>query len=102
KLTGLMPCGTYGQQYFDRYGGAEKPTFFVPHEPDYARIFAVTDEQKDAVRAKYGVRAGRRYFVYSGRLAPVKRVDTLIDAFVQIAGERSEWDLLIIGDGDLR
>lgn len=101
KLTGLMPCGTYGRQYFHRYGGANKPAFFVPHEPDYAKIFTVTGEQRNGVREKFHIRADCRYFVYSGRLAKVKRVDTLIDAFAKIAGQRPDWDLLIIGGGDL-
>src|SRR5690606_26573335 len=52
-------------------------------------------------QAQYQLRPDRRYFLYSGRLAPVKRVDTLLDAFIQIAAERPDWDLLIVGGGPL-
>jgi glycosyltransferase involved in cell wall biosynthesis len=101
QLTGLLPCGEYGRQYFAQYGGDGKPNFYMPHEPDYGRLFAVTPEERTAVQQKYGIRADRRYFLYAGRLAAVKRVDTLIDAFVRIAEERPDWDLLIIGGGEL-
>lgn len=101
NLTGLMPCGEYGRRYFEPYGGAAKPCFFMPHEPDYRRIFDVTDADRDRVETKFQLQKNRRRFIYSGRLATVKRVDTLIDAFAKIATERPDWDLLIIGGGPL-
>jgi glycosyltransferase involved in cell wall biosynthesis len=101
RLTGLMPCGNFGRQYFEQYGGADKPCFYMPHEPNYARIFEVTPDERAATQARFGLRPDRKYFLYSGRLAKVKRVDTLIDAFARLAERRPEWDLLIIGGGDL-
>jgi glycosyltransferase involved in cell wall biosynthesis len=101
NLSGLMPCGEYGRRYFEPYGGAAKPSFFMPHEPDYRRIFDVTAENREQVEHKFNLATGRRRFLYSGRLAPVKRVDTLIDAFAKIAAERPDWDLLIVGGGPL-
>jgi glycosyltransferase involved in cell wall biosynthesis len=52
-------------------------------------------------RQKFGLSTSRKYFLYSGRLAPVKRVDLLIDAFETIAAERPDWDLVVAGDGAL-
>ena len=101
SLSGLMPCGTFGQRYYEPYGGAAKPCFFMPHEPDYGKIFAVTPEQRLEVQKKFGLSSQRRYIMYSGRLAAVKRVDTLIDAYARIAAERPEWDLLLVGGGAL-
>jgi glycosyltransferase involved in cell wall biosynthesis len=101
QVTGVMPCGLYGRQYFAKYGGADKPWFYVPHEPDYGCIFSVSPAARTAAQLKFNLQAGRKYFVYSGRLAPVKRVDTLIDAFTQIADQRPGWDLLIVGGGEL-
>jgi glycosyltransferase involved in cell wall biosynthesis len=101
NLSGLMPCGEYGRRYFEPYGGAAKPSFFMPHEPDYRRIFDVTAEDRERVESKFNLTTGRRRFLYSGRLATVKRVDTLIDAFAKIAAERPDWDLLIVGGGPL-
>jgi glycosyltransferase involved in cell wall biosynthesis len=51
---------------------------------------------------RFGLSADRRRLVYSGRLVSVKRVDLLIDAFIRVAADRPNWDLLIIGDGPLR
>lgn len=101
SVTGLLPCGQYGQRYFAQYGGDAKPNFFMPHEPDYARLFSVTAEQQAATAAKFGLRDDLKYFLYSGRLVDVKRVDTLIDAFARIADERPDWGLLIVGGGPL-
>jgi glycosyltransferase involved in cell wall biosynthesis len=102
QVTGLMPCGSYGRMYFEPYGGKNKPCFYMPHEPNYGRIFAVTPEARAQVRAKFGLRPERRYFLYAGRLAEVKRVDTLIAAFAKLAGDRPDWDLLVIGGGELQ
>jgi glycosyltransferase involved in cell wall biosynthesis len=52
-------------------------------------------------RQKFGLLTGRKYFLYSGRLVPVKRVDLLIDAFAGVAAERPDWDLLFAGDGSM-
>jgi glycosyltransferase involved in cell wall biosynthesis len=40
--------------------------------------------------------------LYSGRLAPLKRVDLALEAFAAIAAARPDWGLLIAGDGPLR
>ncbi len=101
NLTGLMPCGTKGQAFYDRYGGKAKPTFFMPHEPDYAAIDAVSPEQAEAIRAEYTLDPMRRYINFTARLAQVKRPDLLIDAFTRIAKDRPEWDLLMVGGGPL-
>ena len=101
NLSGLLPCGSYGRQFYEQYGGRGKACFYMPHEPDYASIFSVTAEDRAQAQAKFSLRDDRRYFLYSGRLASVKRVDTLIDAFARIARERPGWDLLIVGGGEL-
>ncbi len=101
KLTGLMPCGTMGQAFYDRYGGKAKPVFFMPHEPDYDAIESVTNEQIEAIRDEYKLDPMRRYINFTARLAQVKRPDLLIDAFVRIAEKRPEWDLLMVGGGPL-
>ncbi|QEG34698.1 glycosyltransferase family 4 protein [Bythopirellula goksoeyrii] len=100
-VTGLLPCGVRGKQFFERYGGAHKPVFFLPHEPNYDRIFSISIDQCLAVQAKYGLQSDRNYFIYSGRLVSVKGVDTLIAAFIRIALDRPDWDLLVVGGGEL-
>ena len=101
KLTGLMPCGTKGQAFYDRYGGKNKPVFFMPHEPDYESIEAVGETHAKAMRDEYTLDPMRRYINFTARLADVKRPDLLIDAFARIADQRPEWDLLMVGGGPL-
>jgi glycosyltransferase involved in cell wall biosynthesis len=102
QCDGVMPMGGYGQQYFEKYGADPKKCFWVPYEPDYNLFANVAEEQIAAFRAANGLDETRRFLLYCGRLVGVKRVDLLIDAFSRIADRRSEWDLLIAGDGILR
>jgi glycosyltransferase involved in cell wall biosynthesis len=100
--TGVFYCGRLGRDYFRRYGAEEKRMFPFPYEPDYAAFESVPDALKDAARERYQLRRGRRYLIYSGRFAAVKRVDLLLQAFSEAAPQRPDWDLLLIGDGPLR
>jgi glycosyltransferase involved in cell wall biosynthesis len=100
--SGAFYCGRLGRDYFRRYGAGDEQMFPFPYEPDYAAFESVPGETLRAVRDRYGLRADRRYFIYSGRFMPVKRVDLLLEAFRAVAEARPEWDLLLIGDGPLR
>lgn len=99
---GVMPVGTLGQQYFEKYGADGRRSFWVTFEPDYSFFADAPAEAVEGFRALHRLAADRRYLLFSGRLAPVKRVDLLIDAFAAVADRRPEWDLLIAGDGPLR
>jgi glycosyltransferase involved in cell wall biosynthesis len=100
--TGVMPCGTLGQAFFERYGARPEQVFFLPYEPDYELASSVSADVLEATRERFKLNAGRRRIVYSGRLEPFKRVDLLVDAFAAIADERPDWDLVIVGDGSER
>ncbi|MCE9591109.1 MAG: glycosyltransferase family 4 protein [Planctomycetes bacterium] len=101
-VAGLMPMGTAGRAYFRSYKDHDLPVFLFPYEPDYA-LFEKRDEAAEqALAERLGLKPGRRRIMYSGRFIPVKRVDVLIDAFAEMAAQRPEWDLLIVGDGPLR
>jgi glycosyltransferase involved in cell wall biosynthesis len=102
---GVMPCGTLGREYFLKYGARADRVYYFPYEPDYALMGRGGPAASAAAREaaeRFGLEPGRRRLVYSGRLAPEKRVDLLIDAFAAIAPGRPDWDLLVIGDGPLR
>ncbi|MBC7782499.1 MAG: glycosyltransferase family 4 protein [Burkholderiales bacterium] len=99
--SGVMCCGSLGQEYFEHYGVDPKRIYWVPYEPDYAMVGAINPQQIADVKNRFNLDDGRRRIVYSGRLAPVKRVDLAIDAFVRLAAERPMWDLIIVGDGPL-
>jgi glycosyltransferase involved in cell wall biosynthesis len=102
QAAGIMPCGTAGQRFFERYGLRPECCFIVPYEPDYELIRTLPESDIARARADFGLDEGRKRLVACARLIPHKRIDLAIDAFSAIAPERSEWDLVIIGDGPER
>ena len=48
------------------------------------------------------VRQGRRLVLAAGRLGPEKGFDMLLEAFARVARKAPEWDLVILGEGDVR
>lgn len=99
---GVMPCGGFGAEYFKKYGAREDRIFYVPYEPDYRLIAELPAARIDEVRRQFDFKPGRRRIVFCGRMIHVKRPDMVIDAFAAIAAERPEWDLVMIGDGELK
>jgi glycosyltransferase involved in cell wall biosynthesis len=100
--SGVFACGTLGKAYFAKYGARADRMFFFPYEPDYALLQNMQRVQIDATKARLGFADGRRRIVYSGRLVDVKRVDLLVEAFLSIATQRPDWDLILVGDGPMR
>jgi glycosyltransferase involved in cell wall biosynthesis len=100
--TACLYCGHLGREYFLRYKVRPEALFPFPYEPDYAGVANIPPEIIRETRLRFGLDENRRRIIFSGRLAQVKRVDLLIDAFAQIAGERPNWDLILAGDGPLR
>lgn len=102
RVDAFLPCGQRGKAFYQRYGADPNRCFYFPFVPDFAEIEGISAREIDLVRIKYGLRVGRRYLIYSGRMIPLKRIDMLIDAFASLADRRPEWDMLLIGDGELR
>ena len=100
--SGAMACGELGKQYFMTYGMPAERIYFMPYEPDYDLIQNVSSDLITSTQNRFNLNPARRRIVYSGRLVAQKRVDLLIEAFCAIAGDRPDWDLLIVGDGELR
>jgi glycosyltransferase involved in cell wall biosynthesis len=101
RASGVVCCATLGDRYFQTYGSKPETTFYVPQEPDYEEIASVSPSEVADAKQRFGLADGRRRIAFSGRLARVKRVDLLIDAFVRIADERPQWDVVLLGSGDL-
>jgi glycosyltransferase involved in cell wall biosynthesis len=99
RTAGIMAMSRYGDQFFLKYGADESKLYRVPCLPDLDLFAEGQPDRLAGFRRTYGLRPGRRYLLYSGRLAPKKRVDLLIDAFAAIADARPEWDLLVVGNG---
>ncbi|WP_146443729.1 glycosyltransferase family 4 protein [Botrimarina colliarenosi] len=101
-VTAVLAVGPLGVAYWKHYGVPGDRLYVSPYEPDYALIENVSDDEIAAAAERHQINRTRRRLVFSGRFVSVKRVDLLIKAFAQIANERPDWDLLLIGDGELR
>jgi glycosyltransferase involved in cell wall biosynthesis len=100
--SGAMPCGEYGRLLFERYGAKRDNTFMFPLISDLELFSDTPLEAMRRARDKYGLDPDRRRILYCGRMMPVKRPDLTIGAFDAIAAERSDWDLIMMGEGPLR
>ncbi len=101
SLSGLMPCGRNGVDYFRPYGFKGSPAFYMPHEPDYDMIAHLPGELVAEKKAQHGLRDDLKYINYCARMTRVKRPDLLVTAFAKIAGERPDWGLVFVGGGEL-
>jgi len=102
RCTAVLHCGRLGAEYFASYGARPEATFPFPYEPDYPALQRVPPEKIAEVKSQFSLSNNRRYLLYVGRLVEVKRVDLLLEAFANVAGNRPSWDLIIAGDGPLR
>lgn len=102
RAAGVFSMGELGDELFVKYGADPHRLYRVPYWPDYDSYASVDSDALARFKQRFGLNDQRRYLVYSGRLAPEKRVDLLIDAFAAIAPDRPNWDLLVVGDGALR
>lgn len=102
RAAGAMAFGSRGRDYFQKYGVPESRVFYFPLEPDYEMIRGIPDQTVREVREQFGLADNRSRLLFCGRLVGLKRVDQLIDAFAAIAERRPQWDLVILGDGELR
>lgn len=101
RCNALLPCGSLGVQYFQKYGARLQQIFMVPNEPDYSMIENVSASLTETLVAELRLDPSRHWFIYSGRLVDVKRVDLLIDSFSRVAELRPNWDLVIVGSGPM-
>lgn len=72
---------------------------FIPNDVDTARFSPIAAPEKQSLRRKLELPTSP-IAVFSGRLAPEKRVDQLIDLWPAIRTEHSDALLLILGTGD--
>lgn len=102
RAAGVFSMGSLGDAFFVKYGADPSRLYRAPYWPDFSAFATCDASGLERFRQTFGLRPNRRYLMFSGRLVSVKRVDLVVDAFVAIAADRPNWDLLIAGDGVLR
>jgi glycosyltransferase involved in cell wall biosynthesis len=102
QCTGVMAAGSRGEAYFAKYGAAPRDIFLFPYEPDYGLIQDVSRHVIETLGRRFDLKPERRRILFAGRMINEKRPDLALDAFVRIAEQRPDWDLILMGDGVLR
>jgi len=102
NARGLMPCGSAGRRFFERYGATPDRCFYVPYEPDYDLIRSLPEAEVERARADFGLGPDRKRLVVCARLIDRKRVDLVIEAFAALAKGHPNWDLVVVGAGPMR
>lgn len=101
-VDAVLPCGSLGAAFFERYGAVPKQIFYFPNEPDYDQIRGLSPAQVAEALARFKLDPARKRIVFSGRMIQAKRPDWVVRAFESLALQRPNWDLLMIGDGPMR
>lgn len=102
RYAAVLVFGSAGRAFFNRYGVPDARIHRMPFEPDYALVERMPGARVREIAARLGLTEGRRRVACVCRLIGAKRVDVVIDAFARLAAERPGWDLVIVGDGELR
>ncbi|WP_088889150.1 glycosyltransferase family 4 protein [Leptolyngbya ohadii] len=94
RLTRLVSVSQGVDDEFDWLPEAQRAVIYNPFLP-IDRFQAMLDYPQ-------GVHPDRKWIVAMGRLTAAKRFDRLLTAFQQIADQHPDWQLLILGEGELR
>ncbi len=102
RCSMILPFGTMGRRYFEKYGAAPDRIIYCPCESDYSLFETPNPTLREVFGQRLGLRPDRRRLLYCGRLIPEKGVGLLLEAYSAIVATRPDWDLVICGDGILR
>lgn len=97
----VLVAGSNGHRYFRYYGVPDDRILRFPLDVDYATIASITDDDVAAARQRFDLAPSRKRFVYCGRMEDEKRPDLTVGAFIKVAHQMPEWDLVMIGDGQM-
>lgn len=100
RFAACLSVGKRSRDYFLHFGARPDRVFFCPHA---APVFTQpTSDEESAARRRWGIPVGDTVFVYSGKLAAVKRPLDFVDALVEAARQLPGISGLVVGDGPLR
>jgi len=75
---------------------------WMPNPVDTEQFCLVPRSVRADLRKQLGVDEEAEIILFVGRLAPEKELESLIEAFAQIASQRERVRLVLVGDGPLR
>lgn len=104
RLDGLLVYGEETAAHYRSEFGVTQPIGLCPNVQSESLVRRKLEEALPATRQLVDSLslAGRKVVLFVGRLAPVKRVDRLIDAFAAAFPHQRDVVLLLVGDGPER
>jgi glycosyltransferase involved in cell wall biosynthesis len=81
-------------------GAAPERVVRLPHGVDTARFRPASDDERRALRVRYGLPEAAVIATYTGRLLRGKGLEALVDAFAAVAAEEPRAHLMIVGSGE--
>ena len=96
----IVVYGDHVKRYLTSLGVSADKIFVAPHAVDneaYSRH--VNEAERRDIRARYGL-GERRLVLFVGRLAPVKGLEILLEAYARLSLPNVA--LVLVGDGELR
>lgn len=100
----FLTSGRFNAEYYQHYGADPRRFFRVPWAIDNARFEEASrfaEGEREALRARFGIRPDEMVVVYSGKLLPRKDPMTLLRA-VDAMKLRDKTAVLFLGHGELR
>lgn len=73
----------------------------VPNGVDKS-LFIPGDQSQARSRLGFGPDLHERWIVFAGNLVEIKNVDVLLQACAELGARRSDWRLMVVGDGPAR
>ncbi len=98
-----LAAGTLAKQYLIHYGADPERVFFLNYTVDdelFENVSSEARKKRDEIRREHGISA-KYVILFSGRMAPMKGLDTLVDAFKIIKRNGADAALLFLGSGPL-
>jgi phosphatidylinositol alpha-1,6-mannosyltransferase len=95
----VIAAGGYPAAEAERAVKGPLPVTIVPPGVDVDRFVPLTDEQRRAARARFGLPEDGRLVVSLSRLVPRKGMDVLIEAAARLAPDRPDLVVAIGGSG---
>lgn len=95
----VISAGRYAATEAEQAAGTALPVTVVPPGVDVDRFHPLTDTERDAARARFGLPPTAELVVSISRLVPRKGFDVAIRAIAQLAPARPDLVLAIAGGG---
>jgi glycosyltransferase involved in cell wall biosynthesis len=100
----LLAIGSANREFYQYFGVPKHKISLVPYTVDnarFARDARLAPEQRQEIRHSLGIRTGLPAVVFASKLERRKRPDDLIRAAQRLTQQGLDFDLVIVGSGDL-